>query len=123
MPVYPQMESEYTYLANQLNERGILYIHLVDHSSMGAPEIPVSMRATLRRMNRCALILSGGYEPVRAESDLQANKGDLIAVGKQVLANPDLPKRWQTGAALNAPDMQTFYTPGPKGYTDYPALG
>jgi N-ethylmaleimide reductase len=123
MPLYPQMESDYTYLANQLNERGILYIHLVDHSSMGAPPIPDSMKATLRRMNRCALILSGGYDPVRAENDLKANKGDLIAVGKQVLANPDLPKRWQTGAALNAPDMQTFYTPGPKGYTDYPALG
>jgi N-ethylmaleimide reductase len=25
-------------------------------------------------------------------------------------------------AALNAPDMATFYVPGPKGYTDYPTL-
>jgi N-ethylmaleimide reductase len=122
MPVYPQMEADYTYLANQLNERGLLYIHLVDHSSTGAPQIPDSMKATLRRMSNCALILSGGYDPVRAENDLKANKGDLIAVGKQLLANPDLPQRWQTGAALNAPDMSTFYTPGPKGYTDYPAL-
>jgi len=123
MPLYPEMEADYTYLANQLNERGLLYIHLVDHSSMGAPQIPDSMKATLRRMSRCALILSGGYDPVRAENDLKANKGDLIAVGKLVLANPDLPKRWQVGAAVNAPDMNTFYTPGPKGYTDYPALG
>ncbi len=123
MPLYPEIESDYTYLANQLNERGLLYIHLVDHSSIGAPPIPDSMKATLRRMSNCALILSGGYDPVRAEIDLKANKGDLIGVGKQVLANPDLPTRWQTGAALNAPDMSTFYTPGPKGYTDYPALG
>ena len=123
MPVYPQMEADYTYLANQLNERGLLYIHLVDHSSSGAPPIPDSMKATLRKMSHCALILSGGYDPIRAENDLKANKGDLIAVGKQVLANPDLPKRWQTGAALNSPDMSTFYTPGAKGYTDYPALG
>jgi N-ethylmaleimide reductase len=123
MPLYPEIESDYTYLANQLNERGLLYIHLVDHSSIGAPPIPDSMKATLRKMSNCALILSGGYDPVRAENDLKANKGDLIGVGKQVLANPDLPKRWQTGAALNAPDMSTFYTPGPKGYTDYAALG
>jgi len=123
MPLYPEIESDYTYLANQLNERGLLYVHLVDHSSMGAPPISDSMKATLRRMSNCALILSGGYDPVRAENDLKANKGDLIGVGKQVLANPDLPKRWQTGAALNAPDMSTFYTPGPKGYTDYAALG
>ncbi len=122
MPLYPQMEADYTYLARQLNERGLLYIHLVDHSSMGAPPIPDSMRATLREMSNCALILSGGYDPVRAEKDLQANKCDLIAVGKQLLANPDLPRRWQTGAPLNEPDMSTFYTPGPKGYTDYPSL-
>ena len=122
MPLYSQMEADYTYLAKQLNERGLLYIHLVDHSSMGAPQIPESMKATLRKMSHCALILSGGYDPVRAESDLKANKGDLIAVGKQVLANPDLPKRWQTGAPLNEPDVNTFYTPGPKGYTDYPSL-
>jgi N-ethylmaleimide reductase len=123
MPLYPEIESDYTYLANQLNERGLLYIHLVDHSSIGAPPIPDSMKATLRKMSNCALILSGGYDPVRAENDLKAKKGDLIGVGKQVLANPDLPERWQTGAALNAPDMSTFYTPGSKGYTDYAALG
>jgi N-ethylmaleimide reductase len=73
-------------------------------------------------MSNCKLILSGGYDPIRAEKDLAAGKGDLIAVGKQVLANPDLLQRWKTGAALNAFDMGTFYTPGPKGYTDYPAL-
>jgi N-ethylmaleimide reductase len=122
MPLYPQMEADYTYLAKQLNERGLLYIHLVDHSSMGAPTIPDSMRNTLRSQSNCALILSGGYDFKRAESDLAAGKADLIAVGKPILANPDLRKRWESGATLNAPDMSTFYTPGPKGYTDYPAL-
>ena len=69
------------------------------------------------------MILSGGYDFKRAEADLAAGKADLIAVGKPILANPDLKKRWETGAELNAPDMNTFYTPGPKGYTDYPTLG
>ena len=123
MPLYPQMESEYTYLAKQLNERGLLYIHLVDHSSMGAPAIPESMRTTLRSQSNTHLLLSGGYDFKRAESDLVASKAALIVSGKAILANPDLKKRWETGAALNAPDMSTFYTPGPKGYTDYPTLG
>jgi N-ethylmaleimide reductase len=123
MPLYPQMESDYTYFVRQLNERGLLYIHLVDHSSMGAPAIPDSIRTLLRSQSNTHLILSGGYDFKRAESDLTAGKGDLIAVGKAILANPDLKKRWETGAALNAPDMSTFYTPGPKGYTDYPTLG
>jgi N-ethylmaleimide reductase len=122
MPLYPEMEADYTYLAQKLNAAGLLYIHLVDHSSMGAPKVPDSMKATFRSVFKGALILSGGYDAARAESDLAAGKCDLVAVGKPFLANPDLVARWKTHAAVNAPDMATFYTPGPKGYTDYPAL-
>lgn len=123
MPLYPEMEADYTYLVSQLNERGLLYIHALDHSSTGAPKVPDSIKATIRRANNCHVILSGGYDAARAESDLKSDRADVIAFGKPVLANPDLVKRWQTGAALNTPDPTTFYTPGPKGYTDYPALG
>ena len=80
------------------------------------------MKATFRRVFKRTLILSGGYDAVRAESDLEAGKCDLVAFGRPFLANPDLVARWKAGAALNAPDMSTFYTPGPKGYTDYPTL-
>jgi N-ethylmaleimide reductase len=123
MPLYAAMESDYTYLANQLDARELLYIHLVDLSSMGAAPVPESIRVMLRSLSHCALILSGGYDLGRAEGDLAAGKGDLIAVGRPVLANPDLVRRWKTGAALNVPDPSTFYTPGPKGYSDYPVLG
>ncbi|MBS0418520.1 MAG: alkene reductase [Proteobacteria bacterium] len=123
MPVYPEMEADYSYLVSGLNERGLLYIHVVDHSAQGAPKIPDSMKATIRRASNCHVILSGGYDLTRAEADLKADKADVIAVGKPILANPDLVKRWQSGATLNTPDSTTFYTPGPKGYTDYPALG
>ncbi len=51
-----------------------------------------------------------------------AGKCDLVAVGRPFLANPDLVERWKTSADFNAPDMDTFYTPGAKGYTDYPGL-
>jgi len=123
MPLYPEMEADYTYLARQLNERGLLYIHLVDHSSMGAPAIPESIPKLLRSISNCALLLSGGYNFKRAESDLAAGRCDLVAVGRPVLANPDLIQRWDSGAAENSPDPNTFYTPGPEGYTDYPTLG
>ena len=122
MPLYDSMEEDYTWLAKQLNLSGLAYIHLVDHSSMGAPIVPDSMKATFRNTFKGTLILSGGYDARRAESDLTEGKGDLIAIGMAFLANPDLVKRWKTGAALNAPDMDTLYTPGPKGYTDYPVL-
>lgn len=122
MPYYDAMEADYTWLAQQLDMRGLAYIHLVDHSAMGAPAVPNSIKATFRSTFNGALILSGGYDAARAESDLAAGKCNLIAVGRPFLANPDLVARWKTNAALNAPDFSTFYTPGPKGYTDYPAL-
>lgn len=122
MALYPEMEADYAYLAGKLNDVGVVYVHLVDHSSMGAPPVPDSIKATFRKLFKGTLILSGGYDAARAEADLAAGKCDLVAVGKPVLANPDLVTRWQNGAALNPPDMGTFYTPGPKGYTDYPAL-
>jgi N-ethylmaleimide reductase len=122
MPLYPEMESDYAYLARALNATGLFYIHLVDHSPMGAPAVPQSIKDTFRKEFKGVLILSGGYDAARAESDLEAGKADLIAVGRPLLANPDLVERWKTGAPLNPPDMDTFYTPGPKGYTDYPVL-
>jgi len=47
-------------------------------------------------------------------------KRELVAFGRPYLANPDFLARARAGRALNAPDFATFYTPGPKGYTDYP---
>jgi len=122
MPLYPEMDADYTYLAEKLNALGLAYIHLVDHSSMGAPKVPDELKAMFRKTFKRTLILSGGYDAARAEADLAAGKGDLVAFGKPFLANPDLVERFKTGAKLNAPDMATFYTPGPKGYTDYPSL-
>jgi N-ethylmaleimide reductase len=122
MPPYPAMEADYAYLARQLNALGLLYVHLVDHSSLGAPAVPQSIKDTFRKEFKGALILSGGYDPERAERDLEAGKADLIAFGRPVLANPDVIARWKAKAALNPPDPTTFYTPGSKGYTDYPVL-
>ncbi len=122
MPLYDTMETDYTYLAQQLNTLGLVYIHLVDHSAMGAPPVPDAIKVTFRKLFKHTLILSGGYDAFRAESDLTKDKCDLIAVGRPLLANPDLLDRWRSSAALNSPDMDTFYTPGPRGYTDYPAL-
>ena len=67
-------------------------------------------------------ILAGGFDRASAEAALADGKADLIAFGRPFLANPDLVERYRRNATLNAPDMATFYTPGAKGYTDYPAL-
>jgi len=71
MPLYDDMEEDYTWLAKLFNVSGLAYIHLVDHSSMGAPHVPDSIKATFRKEFKGALILSGGYDAERAEHDLE----------------------------------------------------
>jgi N-ethylmaleimide reductase len=121
MPPYPEMDADYTYLAGQLGKLGLAYLHIVDHLAMGAPEVPERIKDAMREAFGGAIILSGGYDPRRAQADLDAGRAELIAVGRAFLANPDLPRRWRENLPLNAPDMESFYTPGEKGYTDYPA--
>ncbi len=122
MPLYDAMESDYAYIAQKLNELGILYIHLVDHSTMGTPPVQSSVVRKIREEFKGTLILSGGYDAEKAERDLQSGLADLIAFGRPFLANPDLVERFKTNAELNEPDQNTFYTPGEEGYTDYPVL-
>ena len=122
MPDYPEMASDYAYLATKLNELGLVYLHLVDHSPMGAPEVPAAIKQAIRKEFKRTLILSGGYDAQRAEKELEDKACDLVALGRPFLSNPDLVARWTSGAALNEIDFGTFYTPGPKGFTDYPSL-
>lgn len=116
----PDMDALFVRLARELSELGILYIHVVDHASMGAPPVPAELKAALRETFRGGLILSGGYDSARAEADLAAGKGDLVAFGRPFLANPRLVSRMRDGLPLAAPDFTTLYTPGERGYTDYP---
>lgn len=116
------MEAQYVALTRKLSSLGLVYLHLVDHSSMGAPPVPASFKAQLQAEFSGTFIASGGFDSSSAEAALAEKKGDLIAFGRAFLSNPDLVARMKTNAPLAAPDMATFYTPGPKGYTDYPAL-
>ncbi len=115
-------EEQYVQLAAGLRETGIAYIHIVDHSSMGAPNVPQSVKDAVRTAFGGTIILSGGYDAAHAEADLEAGKGELVAFGRPLLANPDFVNRVEIGAELNQPDFDTFYTPGEKGYNDYPVL-
>jgi len=114
-----EMDALYERLVAALNPLGLAYIHIVDHSSMGAPEVSPALKAKIRAGFKGKYILSGGYDLARANSDLDANCGDLVAFGRPFIGNPDLVQKLQSGATLTAPDFSTFYTPGEKGYTDY----
>jgi N-ethylmaleimide reductase len=119
MEASANMTELYEYLARELNKLGLVYIHTVDHSSMGAPEVPVAVKETIRQNFSNTIIASGGFDKVTAEQVLQENKADLVAFGKPILANPNFVERIKNEQNLNQPDFATLYTPGEKGYTDY----
>lgn len=119
---YPEVEAQYLALVQELSALGLLYLHVLDHSAMGAPAVPTALKAQLRAAFKGPFILAGGFDRDSAEAALAAGQADLIGFGRPFLANADLVARMRAGAALNAPDMSTFYTPGAKGYTDYPLL-
>jgi N-ethylmaleimide reductase len=114
------MDALYLRLVDELNALGIAYIHVVDHSSMGAPEPSPALKAAIRAAFKGRYILSGGYDAARATADLDAGRGDLVAFGRPFISNPDLVRKLATGAALTPAEPATFYTPGEAGYTDYP---
>ncbi len=120
---YKGIDEQYVELAVALGCLGLATLHFVDHSSMGTPKpepaTVMAMSLGFRASGGRAIILSGGYDRDRAEADLQGGAADLVAFGRPFIANPDLVERFNAGKALAVPDQSTFYTPGPKGYTDY----
>jgi len=119
---FPEADAQFLALTQALSDMGLLYLHVLDHSAMGAPAVPAEIKAALRSAFKGPFILAGGFDGDSAEKALASGQADLIGFGRPLLANPDLVERMKADAALNAPDMSTFYTPGAKGYTDYPAL-
>lgn len=122
MKPYEELNTQYSELAKGLGALGLAYIHLVDHSAMGAPEVSRAIKEDIRDNFGSTIILSGGYNAERAERDLQEGLGHLVAFGRPFIANPDLVERMASSENLETPNHETFYTPGPEGYTDYPML-
>lgn len=119
---FADVDESFEYLTKKLSDLGLVYIHIVDHAAMGAPEVPVALKEKIRKLFNGTYILSGGYDRAQAEEDLKAGKGDLVAFGRPFIANPDYVERMLTGAELAEADQNTFYTPGKEGYVDYPLL-
>ncbi|MCB9740332.1 MAG: alkene reductase [Deltaproteobacteria bacterium] len=113
-----EMDALYTYLAGELGKLGLGYVHVVDHSSMGAPAVSDAVKQAIRSGFGGTIILSGGYDRDRADADLAANKGELVAFGRPFLGNPDLVAKLRDGGALADFDFQKAYTPGADGYTE-----
>ncbi len=106
----------FSHVARELGRRGIAFIAARENTGPGriGPQLKAAFGGTW--------VANEGLDAASANALLAAGEADAVAFGKLFIANPDLPRRFATGAPLNTPDPQTFYAPGAKGYTDYPAL-
>lgn len=123
MESYEGTENTFEYIAQEMGKLKLAYVHVVDHSSMGAPEVTASVKFKIQNAFGGPIIASGGFDDkIKAEKVIEDGKGELVAFARPFLANPDLVYRLENNLPLNPPDFDTFYTPGEKGYTDYPTV-
>lgn len=109
-------QETFQYLVQRIEPLKLAYLHLARTQSA------FDYRALLRPLFNGAFLYGGGLVQASAQSLIADDKADAAVFGSSYLANPDLLQRLSTGAPLNTPDRDTFYSPGPNGYIDYPTL-
>ena len=116
MAVYGDVAGQYAWLAGQLDQIGLVYVHLV----LGQNGIPDETMAAIRGNYRGVFMVNSGFDRPAAESVIDAGGADLVSFGVPFIANPDLVERMRDGAGLADPRPDLFYAAGPEGYVDYP---
>ena len=111
------MAGTFGYVARELGRRRLAF--LCARESLAEPRLGPQLKAAFGGI----YIANERFDLDAAQGVVERGEADAVAFGKAFIANPDLPRRLATGAALNAWDASTFYTPGAAGYVDYPALG
>jgi N-ethylmaleimide reductase len=112
----------FSYLIEELNKRGIAFIHFIEGATGGPRDVPGFDFAWARQAFKGTYIANNGYTREMAIDAVESGRADAVAFGRLYIANPDLVQRLQKDAPLNVPNPQTFYTQGEVGYTDYPTL-
>lgn len=107
----------FSHVARELGKRRLAFLAVREHTGAGR------IGPQLKQAFGGVYVANEGFDQASGEAVLAAGEADAVAYGRLFIANPDLPKRFATGAALNVPDGSTFYAGGARGYTDYPALG
>lgn len=113
----------FTHAAEMLNVFPLAYLHIIeadtsDKSDMQSGNYKIAH--AVREVFDKPLILNGGLTRNGGERLLEEKTADLVAYGSLFISNPDLVERFINDWPLTKPDSSTFYTPGPKGYIDYP---
>lgn len=113
----------FDYIINKLNEYDLAYLHLsepfTDVSKIPFAEKEIAKR--YRPIYNGTIIINSAFDQEKGNQVIQDGFADAVAFGKPFISNPDLVERFENHDPLAEYDTATFYTPGEKGYTDYPS--
>jgi 2,4-dienoyl-CoA reductase-like NADH-dependent reductase (Old Yellow Enzyme family) len=104
------------YVAHELGKRGLAFLCAREYFG------PDRLGPQLKKQFGGVYIANEKYDQALANQVIQDGEADAVAFGQLFFANPDLAVRFANNAPLNTPDPTTYFTPGPHGYIDYPAL-
>ncbi|MHB8136759.1 MAG: alkene reductase [Smithellaceae bacterium] len=115
----------FEHIVERLNDySNLAYVHFVE-PMVPVDNIPYAVKEIARHFRpryRGTLIINNGFRAESGKRVIEEGLADAVAFGKPFIANPDLVKRIDQGTKWNRWDESTFYTIGPKGYTDYPVM-
>ncbi len=113
--------ADYDELVAEFNGRPVAYPHLRGSvpTTPGTPDLGVLAR--YRRSFDGPLIVNHGFDRESGNAAVAAGLADAVSFGAHFIANPDLVHRFALERELSAGDPATYYSPGPRGYLDYPA--
>jgi 2,4-dienoyl-CoA reductase-like NADH-dependent reductase (Old Yellow Enzyme family) len=110
--------------AQGLSALGLAFLEVKEPppgGTRGTPNHP-AVAPVIRKMFMGPLVLNSDFDAVRAPAALAEGMADAIAFGRHFIGNPDLVYRLAHGLALAPSVSETWYTQGPQGYVDYPAV-
>lgn len=118
----PDLNATFDYLVPRLSAYNLAYLHFLNPMKP-VNEVPwarADVAAHFRPMYKGTLMINSGFTFDTGNKIIEDGLADLVSFGRSFIANPDLVRRFQDGIPLAEPNKETFYTPGPEGYTTYP---
>lgn len=114
----------FDYIVKKLNEYDLSYLHLSEPFTdvTDVPGAEPHIAKHYRPLYKSTLMINSNFDRESGNRVIDEGLADLVAYGKLYISNPDLVERFAEEAEIAPWDQSTFYTAGPKGYTDYPAL-
>jgi 2,4-dienoyl-CoA reductase-like NADH-dependent reductase (Old Yellow Enzyme family) len=110
--------------ARELDRIGIAFLELRElgpEGTFGRTD-QAKVSPLVREVFKRPLVLNQDFTAETASAAVAEGPADAIAFGRPFISNPDLPVRIERGEAWAPDNYTTWYSQGPEGYVDYPAL-